>query len=81
LADHGAPKGIDYISVDTEGSEYDIMVAFDFDKYNVKIFTIEHGWDDTPSRQNVYELMTSKGYERKLKEISGWDDWYVKVSV
>jgi len=78
LANHFAPTEIDYISVDTEGSEYDILSAFDFDAYNVRIFTIEHNWGHTPARQNIYNLMASKGYERKFEFFSQWDDWYLK---
>jgi len=80
LKDHGAPKDIDYISVDTEGSEFDILSAFDFDVHNVRIFTIEHNWGHTPARQNIYKLMTSKGYERKFEFFSQWDDWYVRAN-
>jgi len=78
LKTHGAPRDIDYISVDTEGSEYDILSAFDFDRHNVKIFTIEHSWEQTPRRENIYQLMTSKGYKRKFENCTGWDDWYVR---
>lgn len=78
LSQHGAPKDIDYISIDTEGSEYNILSAFDFDAYSVSIFTIEHNWEETPSRKNVYNLMTSKGYKRKFESYSRWDDWYLK---
>ena len=37
-------KNIDYISRDTEGSEFDIIKNFNFKKYNVKIFIIEHNF-------------------------------------
>jgi len=77
LSQHSAPNQIDYISLDTEGSEYVILSSFDFDKYDVKIFTIEHNY--TSNRERVYELMTSNGYERKHHDsYSRWDDWYVK---
>ena len=33
-------KNIDYISIDTEGNELNIIKNFNFNKYNVKIFTI-----------------------------------------
>ena len=42
LEKHKAPKKIDYISLDTEGSEYEILSTFDFNKYKVKIWSIEH---------------------------------------
>ena len=79
LSEHSAPNQIDYISLDTEGSEYTILSSFDFDKYDVKIFTIEHNY--TSNRERVYELMTSNGYERKHHDsYSRWDDWFVKRS-
>lgn len=75
LIEHNAPREIDYISVDTEGCEFDIIQAFDFDKYKVKIWTIENNlkqkdWD-------VSRLMFSKGYRRVYEEMSEYDDWYV----
>ena len=33
---------VDYISLDVEGFEYDILSTFDFNKYKVKCWTIEH---------------------------------------
>lgn len=32
LNEHNAPYEIDYLSIDTEGSEFDILKAFDFKK-------------------------------------------------
>ena len=72
-----APSNLDYLSIDTEGSEYDILNAFDFDKYNFKIITCEHAW--MPRREKIYALLTAKGYIRKFERISRWDDWYVKA--
>lgn len=78
LKQHNAPTTIDYISVDTEGSEYDILSAFDFNAFDVRIFSIEHNYTDT--REKILSLMTSKGYVRKFDLLSGPDDWYVKKS-
>lgn len=74
LNEHQAPREIDYISVDTEGSEFDILEAFDFNAYKVKIWTIENNLKK--KNWNVSELMFSKGYARVYEDISEYDDWY-----
>jgi len=76
LNSHNAPSCIDYLSVDTEGSEFDILQAFDFQKYDVKVITVEHNF--TASRNRIYSLMLSKGFSRVFERFSRWDDWYVK---
>jgi FkbM family methyltransferase len=76
LQKHNAPSTIDYLSIDTEGSEYEILSHFDFGKYRFRIITCEH--NHTPMRQKLFELLSSKGYERRFEALSRWDDWYVK---
>ena len=39
LQKYDAPKVIDYLSIDTEGSEFDILEAFDFDAYQFRVIT------------------------------------------
>lgn len=77
LDKHNAPKFIDYLSIDTEGSEFEILSAFDFEKYTFGAITCEHNF--TPLREKIHELLASKGYVRKYEEFSLWDDWYLKV--
>lgn len=76
LDKYDAPKNIDYLSVDTEGSEYEILSNFDFNKYSFNVITVEHNF--TESREKIYQLLTENGYSRKYKALSKWDDWYVK---
>ena len=76
LSEYGAPNYIDYLSLDTEGSEFDILSTFDFDKYNIHCITVEHNY--TSRRTNIFELLTKHGYIRKFENISRFDDWYVK---
>ncbi len=76
LKKHGSPIDIDYISIDTEGSEFEILKAFDFSAYNVRIFTIEHNY--TTQRKKIYDLMLRNGYQRKYDDLSDFDDWYVR---
>jgi FkbM family methyltransferase len=77
LEEYNAPNKIDYISVDTEGSEYKILKNFNFKKYDIEIFTVEHNFIQN-KRDNVFELMLSNNYIRVFQKISQWDDWYVK---
>jgi FkbM family methyltransferase len=72
---YDAPKEIDYISIDTEGSEYEILSTFDFTKYKVKIITVEHNW--TNNRQKIFDLLHANGYEQVHNNATMCDDWYV----
>jgi len=70
-------NNIDYISIDTEGNELDIIKSFNFEKYNVKIFTIEHNFKKN-LRNKIYKILTKNNYQRIFKYISYMDDWYIK---
>ena len=72
---YSAPKIIDYLSIDTEGSEYEILKKFNFDKYIFSVITCEHNF--TENRKKIFNLLTSKGYKRIFKDISRFDDWYI----
>jgi FkbM family methyltransferase len=75
LKKYDAPKEIDYLSIDTEGSEYEILSAFDFDAYKIKVITCEHNY--TPMREKINALLVSKGYTQRYPYLSLLDDWYV----
>jgi len=61
LDKHNAPKYIDYFSLDTEGSEYQILRTFDFSKYKFGLITVE--WNHHKVRgKRIYDLLTSNGY-------------------
>jgi len=64
-----------YISIDTEGSEYEILKSFDFEKYQPAVFTIEHNF--TNLQHKIDKLMISKGYLRVFRKITAFDAWYV----
>ena len=75
LEEHGAPAQIDYLSIDTEGSEYAILESFDFNRYRFKVITCEHNY--TPLRDKLYALLVKNGYRRKFEKLSLFDDWWV----
>ena len=70
-----APKLIDYLSIDTEGSEYEILKNFDFNNHKFKVITCEHNLNK--NREKIFTLLTQNGYKRKFTEISKFEDWYV----
>lgn len=76
LKANGAPRVIDFMSIDTEGSELDILEGFDFDAWDVRTLCVEHNM--TPARDQISKLLKSHGYKRRFAEISRFDDWYVR---
>jgi FkbM family methyltransferase len=79
LDQHGAPPRIDLITIDTEGSEFEILKAFEFDKYSFGVMCVEHNF--TANREKTFSLLSSKGYRRVLTELSLFDDWYVNTVI
>ena len=75
LDEFKAPKTIDYLSIDTEGSEFLILENFNFDKYKFKIITCEHNF--TANREKILKLLTGNGYVRVWSEFTQFDDWYI----
>ena len=68
---HAAPKQIHYLSIDVEGSEYEILKAFPFDEYQFLAATIEgRSCDDLP---------TNRGYEQvsSLYCDAEWEHFFV----
>lgn len=77
LDKHNAPNYIDYFNIDIEGSEYEVLSTFDFNKYEFGALSIEHNYEE-PKRTMIKDLLESKGYKR-FKEVE-WDDWYIRDS-
>eukprot|EP00411_Alexandrium_monilatum_P020950 CAMPEP_0175215502 /NCGR_PEP_ID=MMETSP0093-20121207/17248_1 /TAXON_ID=311494 /ORGANISM="Alexandrium monilatum, Strain CCMP3105" /LENGTH=418 /DNA_ID=CAMNT_0016508873 /DNA_START=205 /DNA_END=1461 /DNA_ORIENTATION=+ len=55
------PRVIHYLSLDTEGSEYDILCGFPFNMYTVLSATVEHNWRE-PARTRIRQLLESHGF-------------------
>jgi FkbM family methyltransferase len=76
LIEHNAPFEIDYLSIDTEGSEYAILSEFDFSRYDVTLMSVEQNRHTEPK---IEALLTKQGFLRVFKEFSQWDGWYVRA--
>jgi FkbM family methyltransferase len=76
LAEHRAPRHIDYLSIDTEGSELEILGAFDFSAHDIDVLTVEHlGRDDR--KQALCALLAGHGFRPVCEALSRWDRWFL----
>ena len=66
---------IDFLSVDTEGSELKILKSIDFDKFKIKVVIYENGEGESPIR----EFMKSKNFSF-IKRL-GIDDVFLNNSI
>ncbi len=73
LDEHRAPETVDFLSVDTEGTELRILRAFDFSRHRPRLIAVEHNGRD---QQELDALMAAHGYERRFRRLSDWDAWY-----
>ena len=69
----GAPRNIDYWSLDTEGSELALLKSFPYDEYRFRVLTVEH--NNGPVRDEIHDFLRGRGYVR-AREL-GIDDGYV----
>jgi FkbM family methyltransferase len=75
LREHDAPRHIDFMSVDTEGSELDILKAFPFGDYTFGFLAVEHKTPETEIP--IKALLEGVGYRQVLRTASGHDGYYV----
>jgi FkbM family methyltransferase len=72
ILDEHNTHNIDFCSIDTEGSEFNIIKSIDFDKTEIKVFIIENNYGE----KNIENFLIEKGYVL-YKKIE-WDDVFVK---
>lgn len=80
LDEHDAPATIDYLSIDTEGNELDVLSGIDFGARDITFVSVEHNF--VPGRvEALDELLLPHGYRRILPEISEFDSWFIHRSI
>jgi FkbM family methyltransferase len=83
LNEKNAPENIDYLSIDTNGSDYKVLEGIDFTKYKFNVITIKNS--SVIERQNkIIEILTSNGYSKQqtvLMADNMSDDIYVPNAV
>lgn len=78
LDKYNAPENIGYLSIDTEGSEFSILNSYSFSR-TFNCITVEHNYN--LNRNNIDNLIESKGYVKVLNELSQFDSWFIKSDI
>ena len=65
------PARLDFVSIDTEGNELDVLRGFDFSRYRPRLILIEYVILDL----QLHRFLLSKGY--RLFRRTQWNNWYV----
>lgn len=65
-------KKIDYLSIDTEGSEYQVLNSIDFDKVDIRVISTEN-----TSKKDINSFLKNKGYD--FAGIVCCDEIYYKI--
>lgn len=63
---------VDFVSIDTEGTELNVLKGFDLVKYNPKVLLIENNYNDT----DVEEYLKDFGYIKVKRNFV--NDFYIK---
>ncbi len=71
------PSTIDYLSLDTEGSEALIIQSIP-SNIIFKAITVEHNYHDK-NRDTIFKTLENRGYKR-VREVQ-FDDWYLHESI
>jgi|688.fasta_scaffold334502_2 FkbM family methyltransferase len=71
---------IGYLSIDTEGSELEILRNFSFDLYTVDILTVEHNYRKDLMK-GLQDLMTKNRFVKVFPNVSGPEFWYIRNSL
>ena len=78
LKQSSAPKFIDYLSIDTEGSEFEILKNINFNNTIFGIIHVEHNYIE-PRRTQMRELLSLNNYTYLCE--NKWDDEYIHNSI
>jgi hypothetical protein len=71
------PK-VDYVSLDIEGGELEIMKVFPWDICKPQVFTIEHN-DEKDVKNKLESVMSSAGYRQVLESVTNFESWFVLI--
>lgn len=65
-------SNVDFLSIDTEGNELQILKAIDYSNISIKVISVENGTRSS----TIFRFLTSKGF--KLVTCIGCDEVYIR---
>ena len=75
----GEPRMLDFLSLDVEGAEIDVLNSLDHTQWSFRSIAIEHA--DLPELSRTFdEILLPRGYRRVLREVSAFDAFFVHES-
>ena len=77
LNQYNAPTNFEFLSIDTEGNEYEIIKSFDFDQFTPKVILIEYN-NNKKQKKLITDLITKNGYLTIAENESDQDLWFVR---
>ena len=91
---NSAPKIVDYLSIDVEGSEFDILKDFDFNKWQINLITVEHNLylDGDFNKKRLFNLLSQNNFKRVVEDApcldkhpsvykKPYEDWYLNKNI
>jgi len=80
LFEASSPSRVEYLSIDTEGSELELLMAFPFDVIEVQFLTVEHNHNKSAQRQQC-EFLFDKGFQQVFEPFTAWESWFVSSTL
>jgi FkbM family methyltransferase len=74
LGEIGFTGFIDFVSIDTEGTELDVLKGFDIKRFNPKLFVIENNYHDPM----IEAYLNGYGYAKIIRNVV--NDFYIKLN-
>lgn len=76
LKENGCPPRAEFLSMDTEGAELEILLNFDFAAVRFNAVSIELNGADA----EIQRLLETHDYMRVYSAFSSWDGWFVDAT-
>ena len=75
LDENNAPLIIDFLSIDTEGSEFEILSVFNFNRYRINVICTEHN-NNLIQKEKLSNLLKNNGYSEIVFEQNSIDSFF-----